>query len=52
MAKREIPKRSEVPEEFTWNLKDLFESDELWLKEMDELNAKAKEAASFEGRLG
>ena len=52
MAKREIPKRSEVPEEFTWNLKDLFESDELWLKEMDELKAKAKEAASFEGRLG
>ena len=31
MAQNVIPKRSEVPEEFTWNLKDIFESDEAFL---------------------
>ena len=30
--------RDEVPEEFTWNLKDLFESDEKWLEALEELN--------------
>ena len=52
MAKREILKRSEVPMEYTWNLKDLFESDELWLQEMEALKAKAADAAAFQGRLG
>ena len=52
MAKREILKRSEVPVEYTWNLKDLFESDELWLQEMEALKAKAADAAAFQGRLG
>ena len=28
MAEEKILKRSEVPEEYTWNLKDMFESDE------------------------
>ena len=26
MANRIIPQHSEVPEEYTWNLKDLYES--------------------------
>ena len=30
MADRPIPARSEVPEESTWNLRDVFESDEAW----------------------
>ena len=30
MADRPIPARSEVPEESTWNLKDVFESNEAW----------------------
>ena len=28
MDHSKIPERSQVPEEFTWNLKDMFESDE------------------------
>ena len=32
MAENKIPKRSEVPEELTWNLGDMFESDEAWYK--------------------
>ena len=30
MSENRLPKRSEVKEEFTWNLKDIFESDEAW----------------------
>ena len=35
MADRPIPARSEVPEESTWNLKDVFESDEAWQAEYE-----------------
>ena len=51
MAKKEIPVRSEVPEEYTWNLKDLFESDEAWLTEMEALRGMIPGIASYEGRL-
>ena len=47
-----LPKRSEVKEEFTWNLKDIFESDEAFenaLKDASSYPARLKE---FEGRLG
>ena len=37
MAQNVLPKRSEVPEEFTWNLKDMFESDEAWFAEYEAL---------------
>ena len=33
MAK-ELLKRSEVKEEFTWNLKDMYASDEAWEEEL------------------
>ncbi len=52
MADRPILKRNEVPEEFTWNLKDLFESDEKWLEALEELKAFPAECASFAGKLG
>ena len=51
MAK-EILKRSEVPEEFTWNLKDIFESDEAWLAEYEALKELPEKVAAFRGRLG
>ena len=34
---QKILKRSEVPAEFTWNLADMFESDDAWLKEYESL---------------
>ena len=51
MAK-EILKRSEVPEEFTWNLKDIFESDEAWLAEYEALKELPEKVAAFRGKLG
>ena len=48
----EILKRSEVPEEYTWNLKDIFESDEAWLAEYEALKAYPEKVAAFEGKLG
>ena len=37
MAK-ELLKRSEVKEEYTWNLKDMYASDEDWKKDLDEID--------------
>ncbi|MBQ5977542.1 MAG: oligoendopeptidase F [Oscillospiraceae bacterium] len=45
-------KRSEVPEELTWNLKDMFESDEAWMAEYESLKEMPKQIAAFQGRLG
>ena len=49
---RPIVKRSEVPVEDTWNLSELFESDEVWTAELEELKAYPEKLAGFEGRLG
>ena len=45
-------KRSEVPEEYTWNLKDLFESDEAWYKEFEALRAMPEKITAYQGKLG
>ena len=45
-------KRSEVPEEFTWDLKGLFESDEAWMAEYEALKELPAQIAAFRGRLG
>lgn len=45
-----LPKRSEVKEEFTWNLKDLYESDALWEEKYGEAEELLKEFAPFKGR--
>ncbi len=52
MADQKILKRSEVPEEYTWNLKDMFESDEAWLAEYEALKAFPAEVAKYQGKLG
>lgn len=52
MEDKKLPKRDQVPEEFTWNLKDIFESDEAWAAENESLKAALKEAEAFRGRLG
>ena len=46
MANYPILPRSEVPEEFTWNLGDMFESDAAWLAEY-EAAGSAKAQRSF-----
>ena len=45
-------KRSEVPEEFTWNLADMFASDEAWFAEYEALKEMPARLAAFRGTLG
>ncbi len=52
MANTAIPRRDEVPEEFTWNLADIYESDEAWFAEYEALGKLPERIAAFQGRLG
>ena len=52
MEPKKIPQRSEVPEEFTWNLQDMFPSDEAWFAEFEALKALPGEIAAFQSHLG
>ena len=51
MTNQTIPKRSEVPEEMTWNLKDMFASDEAWMTEYEAMKAFPAKIAAFQGAL-
>ncbi len=52
MDTQKILPRSEVPEELTWDLRDIFPSDEAWRAEYDALAAVPEEIATFRGTLG
>ncbi len=45
-------KRQDVPQEFTWNLKDLFETDEAWQQEYQALKEAITGVAVWQGTLG
>lgn len=45
-------KRSNVPEEQTWNLNDLFASHTKWEEELTAVQTDVKEITSFKGKLG
>ncbi len=47
----QILKRNEVSVENTWNLKDIFESDECWQEEYEALNKITERITAFKGRL-
>ncbi|WP_077620487.1 oligoendopeptidase F [Bacillus sinesaloumensis] len=44
--------RSEVPVEQTWNLHDLFETDEAWEKELKSVEKHIQSVTHFKGRVG
>lgn len=44
-------KRSEVTEEYTWNLKDMYVSDEAWKEELAKIGAIVEELAQYEGKV-
>ncbi|MGE5674301.1 MAG: oligoendopeptidase F [Mycobacterium leprae] len=44
--------RAQVPTEQTWNLTDLFESEEAWQKEMAAIEGAFPTVAQYEGKLG
>ena len=47
-----IRKRSAVAAEFTWDLTDIFPSDEAWRAEYEALKSYAEAVAAYRGRLG
>lgn len=52
MAKQKtIPKRSEVEQQYTWALEDIFASDELWEKALDECREYPAKIQAFCGHL-
>lgn len=44
--------RNEVPEELTWNLEDLFESQQDWESELTSIERDAAQIRKFKGKLG
>lgn len=46
-----IPARSEIPEEFTWNLKDLYETDEAWEADLKLCEGYVPQIENYRGRL-
>ncbi|THE12241.1 oligoendopeptidase F [Bacillus timonensis] len=44
--------RSEVPVEQTWNLEDLFETDEAWEKELASVQLDIQTVTQYRGRVG
>ena len=51
MDENRIPERREIPEEFTWDLRDIFESDEAWLEEYRALMEMPEQIGAFAGTL-
>ena len=52
MEHKPIPARQDMPEENTWNLADLFVSDDAWSAEYESLKALPDTVAAFRGTLG
>ena len=52
MASERIPERKEIPVEHTWDLTDIFVSDEAWLKEYEQLKNQGEKISAFAGKLG
>ena len=52
MASERIPERKDIPAEYTWDLTDIFESDEAWLSEYEALKTEGEKISAFAGKLG
>ena len=49
MAEHTIPKREDVPEEYTWNLADIFPDDAAWSAEYEALQQLPEKIAAYCG---
>ncbi|MDQ0215655.1 oligoendopeptidase F [Oikeobacillus pervagus] len=47
-----LPARSDIAEELTWRLEDIFPNDEEWEKEFQSIKELVHEASTFQGTLG
>lgn len=52
MAENRILHRSEVAEEYKWNLKDVFESDEAWEQALKDAESLIEQGKEYQGKLG
>ncbi|WP_085992711.1 oligoendopeptidase F [Oceanobacillus senegalensis] len=48
---KELPKREELPEEKTWRLEDIFETDDQWKTEFNKLQEDIPEIKKYQGKL-
>lgn len=51
-AVKKLPLRNEIPDELTWKLEDIFESDENWEAEYKKIQELIPTFADFKGKLG
>jgi oligoendopeptidase F len=51
MAKT-LPKREEIPVEYTWRLEDIFATDEEWEKEFAEITQMLPKFSEYKGKIG
>ncbi len=51
MAENKVLRREEVPEELTWNLTDLYPTDEAFLEDLAKIPEIAEKVASYKGRI-
>lgn len=49
---KDLLTRDQVAEELTWRLEDIFESDDIWEKELKEVKAMIPDGANYSGKLG
>ena len=52
MAEHKIPEREQIPEQYTWDLRDIFPSDQAWSEEYQAMAEIPGQLQSFKGRLG
>jgi len=50
-ATKELPKRSEIPEERKWKLEDIFATDDDWEKELESLKKDLPSIEKFQGKI-
>lgn len=50
-ATKELPKRSEIPEELTWKLEDIFATDDAWEKEFQALKKDIPAIEAYQGKI-
>ncbi len=52
MEGNSVPRREEIPEQYTWDLSGLYPDAGAWEEELETLEAKIAAAEAFKGRLG
>ncbi|MCF6409188.1 oligoendopeptidase F [Pseudalkalibacillus salsuginis] len=51
-AVKSLPKRDEIPVEDTWDLEDIFETDEVWEQEFKQVKELIPQIDRYQGKLG